>query len=140
MPLAPNPLAHVARAPWLSRIPPAAASTWHSVCYRDTERHTRPKKLRLFINTAKPRLRASSGKTGSDATCLAYQRKVAAQYFKNLPTWEWLAEEGVLSSNSTGYSLSRIQEALKEKQGALPWIGCAGPIADAGRTVVPKTM
>jgi len=73
---------------------------------------------------------------------------VAVEYFERLPTWKWLAEKGVVPRNSTGYSLGDIQEALKERHGGLPWIGCAGPrwnqtsagkgSTDAGRTVLTE--
>ncbi|KAK0649088.1 ribonuclease T2-like protein [Cercophora newfieldiana] len=71
---------------------------------------------------------------------------VSADYFKTLPTWDWLAEGGIRPSNSTGYSLSQIQAVLKEKHGGVPFIGCGGPrwneteagegTKDAGKTVL----
>ncbi|KXJ92238.1 ribonuclease T2 family protein [Microdochium bolleyi] len=48
-------------------------------------------------------------------------------YFKTLPTWRWLACEGIHPSNTTAYSLVDLQAALKKKYGVLPYIGCSGP-------------
>ncbi|KAM7220926.1 Ribonuclease T2-like protein [Rhypophila decipiens] len=54
------------------------------------------------------------------------------KFFKQLPTYDWLAEANILPSNSTGgkkgggYSLSKIQNTLTKKFGAKPYIGCSG--------------
>ncbi|KAK3294179.1 ribonuclease T2 family protein [Chaetomium fimeti] len=52
---------------------------------------------------------------------------VSADYFNRLPTYDWLADEAIKPSNSTGYTLSAIQSALAARHGATPYIGCSGP-------------
>jgi ribonuclease T2 len=69
-------------------------------------------------------------------------------YYQTVPTWGWLRAKDIKPSNSTGYSLSALQGALKEGFGALPYIGCSGPAynttaagkgsLDAGRTVLSE--
>jgi ribonuclease T2 len=48
-------------------------------------------------------------------------------YHQSLPTWGWLKAKDIVPSNSTGYSLSSIQAALKDGFGAKPYIACSGP-------------
>ncbi|KAJ4164598.1 hypothetical protein LMH87_006266 [Akanthomyces muscarius] len=48
-------------------------------------------------------------------------------YYKDLPTWHWLADAGIKPSNTTGYTLSNIQTALKKGYGKVPYLGCGGP-------------
>jgi len=49
-------------------------------------------------------------------------------FFKILPTWGWLSAGGIRPSNTTAYSLSRIQSALTRGfDGKLPYVGCSGP-------------
>lgn len=67
-------------------------------------------------------------------------------YYRRLPTWGFLANAGITPSNTTTYSLSAMQSALVKGYGALPYIGCSGPMynetaagknsTDPGRTVV----
>ncbi|KAI1503907.1 ribonuclease T2 family protein [Biscogniauxia marginata] len=69
-------------------------------------------------------------------------------YYRDLPTWAWLAARGVRPSNATTYSLSDVQGALRRRGafGRVPYVGCAGPrynetaagrgSADAGYTVL----
>ncbi|KAL2133093.1 hypothetical protein VTI74DRAFT_2924 [Chaetomium olivicolor] len=74
--------------------------------------------------------------------------EVAAEYFKRLPTYDWLAHKSIKPSNSTGYTLSAIQSALAARHGATPYIGCSGPrynetaagkgSLDNGRTVLTE--
>ncbi|KAK0611695.1 ribonuclease T2-like protein [Immersiella caudata] len=75
--------------------------------------------------------------------------KVAVRFFVRLPTYDLLAEKGIIPRDNTGYSLSTIQAALKEKHGGVPFCGvCAGPRRneteagrgsdDAGRTVLSE--
>lgn len=40
------------------------------------------------------------------------------------PTYDWLAAADIVPSNSTTYKLSDMQDALKSKTGALPYLGC----------------
>ncbi|KAK1750057.1 ribonuclease T2 [Echria macrotheca] len=73
---------------------------------------------------------------------------VTAEYFKRLPTYDWLAAKGITPSNTTSYSLSDIQGALAARHGGVPFIGCSGPkynetaagkgSKDAGRTALTE--
>ncbi|KAI1348259.1 ribonuclease T2 family protein [Xylaria sp. FL0043] len=54
-----------------------------------------------------------------------YETVVA--YYRQLPTWRWLAEAGIRPSNATAYAVADIEAALAEKFGKLPHVGCAGP-------------
>lgn len=55
--------------------------------------------------------------------------EAAVGFFKQLPTYDWLAAAKILPSNSTRgtYSLSKIQQALRTNFGATPYVGCSGP-------------
>ncbi|KAI0319755.1 ribonuclease T2 [Amylostereum chailletii] len=44
--------------------------------------------------------------------------------FAQFPTYQMLAAGGIVPSNTTTYSLSQIQKALKAQYGALPFLGC----------------
>ncbi|KAK7465340.1 hypothetical protein VKT23_005319 [Stygiomarasmius scandens] len=44
--------------------------------------------------------------------------------FKQYPTFDMLAAAGIVPSNTTGYSLAQIQQALMSQTGALPFLGC----------------
>ncbi|KAI0597876.1 ribonuclease T2 family protein [Biscogniauxia sp. FL1348] len=71
-------------------------------------------------------------------------------YYRDLPTWSWLAARGVVPSNATAYALSDVQKALRRTAafGRLPYVGCSGPryneteagrgSADAGYTVLSE--
>lgn len=48
-------------------------------------------------------------------------------YYKDLPTWHWLANAGIKPSNTTSYTLSHVQSALKTGYGKVPYLGCGGP-------------
>lgn len=52
--------------------------------------------------------------------------ETAISYYERLPTAEWLAEAGIVPSNTTSYTLSEIQSALTKKWGAIPYLGCSG--------------
>ncbi|WWD20934.1 hypothetical protein CI109_105412 [Kwoniella shandongensis] len=49
--------------------------------------------------------------------------KAQVQY----PTYEWLADAGVIPSNRTGYAISQLQDTLADASGAVPYLGCSGP-------------
>jgi ribonuclease T2 len=53
--------------------------------------------------------------------------ETAIKYYRGLPTYDWLADAGIVPSNTTRYSLTDLQSALKNRFGALPYIGCSGP-------------
>ena len=44
--------------------------------------------------------------------------------FKTVPTYDILASNGILPSNSTTYKLSDIQAAFYRTVGAVPYLGC----------------
>ncbi|KAH9950891.1 ribonuclease T2 [Amylocystis lapponica] len=46
--------------------------------------------------------------------------------FQRYPTWEMLAASGIHPSNTTTYSLSQFQTALKAQSGGTPYLGCGG--------------
>lgn len=74
--------------------------------------------------------------------------ETAIKYYERLPTYHWLAAEGIKPSNSTPYSLSNITSALEKHFGAKPYLGCSGPAYNAtkegahtndhGRTVLSE--
>lgn len=53
--------------------------------------------------------------------------ETAIQYYRRLPTMQWLAAENIVPSNTTTYSLSAIQGTLTDQYGSVPYVGCAGP-------------
>ncbi|CAG8972141.1 hypothetical protein HYALB_00008147, partial [Hymenoscyphus albidus] len=69
-------------------------------------------------------------------------------YFLALPTYSFLAAADILPSNSTTYTLSCLQDALRSAHRAMPYIGCSGPAwnsteegkgsLDSGRTVLSE--
>lgn len=74
--------------------------------------------------------------------------ETAIKYFKKLPTWDWLTDQGVIPSNSTTYTYSKLRDVLFEQHGGIPFIGCSGPrfnatgagrnTADNGYTVLSE--
>ncbi|WFD27805.1 ribonuclease T2 [Malassezia nana] len=50
----------------------------------------------------------------------------AISFYRRLPTYDWLAAEGITPSNKTRYSLKDITAALKKHYGAVPYVGCYG--------------
>jgi ribonuclease T2 len=48
-------------------------------------------------------------------------------FFLRLTTWDWLSDKKIVPSNSTSYTLSDIQDALKDGFGHVPYVGCSGP-------------
>jgi ribonuclease T2 len=38
------------------------------------------------------------------------------------PTYQWLANASIVPSNSTGYKLAQIQDALTNASGAIPYV------------------
>ncbi|KAF2152265.1 ribonuclease T2 [Myriangium duriaei CBS 260.36] len=74
--------------------------------------------------------------------------QTAITYYRRRPTYDWLAAAGIRPSNSTTYSLSDMQAALRKGYGALPYVGCTGPrynsteagkgSTDNGRTIVDE--
>ncbi|KAF8496094.1 ribonuclease T2 [Gautieria morchelliformis] len=56
------------------------------------------------------------------------------------PTGQFLASHGIVPSNTTTYTLSALQTAVKAHTGAIPYFGCTGPKAPEGdgRTIVDE--
>jgi ribonuclease T2 len=56
------------------------------------------------------------------------------------PTGQFLASHGIVPSNTTTYTLSALQAAVKAHTGAIPYFGCTGPKAPEGdgRTIVDE--
>ena len=52
--------------------------------------------------------------------------ETVVNYYRELPTYDWLAAEGIKPSNTTRYSLHDISNALEKHYGAKPYIGCSG--------------
>lgn len=52
--------------------------------------------------------------------------ETVVNYYRRLPTYNWLAAEGIKPSNKTRYSLHKISSALEKHFGAKPYIGCSG--------------
>jgi ribonuclease T2 len=58
------------------------------------------------------------------------------KYFLEYPTFDWLKDAKIKPSNTTGYSLDKIQGVLKHKSHAIPYVSCSGPqynTTDAGK-------
>lgn len=53
--------------------------------------------------------------------------ETAILYYRQLPTWDWLAMSGITPSNTTQYSLDKMQGSLARHYGAIPYVGCSGP-------------
>jgi ribonuclease T2 len=49
------------------------------------------------------------------------------KYYMRLPTWGWLGAHGIYPSNTTTYTLSNMEAALRQEYGATPYLGCSGP-------------
>jgi len=73
---------------------------------------------------------------------------ISKTYFERLPTHKWLAEAGILPRNTSGYTLDKIQNALANRHGAVPYLECTGlrynesergkGSTDTGRTVLSE--
>ena len=47
-------------------------------------------------------------------------------YNSRLNTYQWLADNDIVPSNSTTYTLSDFEQALSSEYGATPYVGCSG--------------
>jgi len=47
-------------------------------------------------------------------------------YNSRLNTYQWLADNDIVPSNSTTYTLSDFEKALSSEYGATPYVGCSG--------------
>ncbi|KAK4049285.1 hypothetical protein OIV83_004222 [Microbotryomycetes sp. JL201] len=57
---------------------------------------------------------------------------------KQYPTWDILASQGIVPSNSTTYSLQDLENAFVAQVGAKPFFGCSGPEPSGQRTVLSE--
>ncbi|KAK5116182.1 hypothetical protein LTR62_008508 [Meristemomyces frigidus] len=48
-------------------------------------------------------------------------------YYRRLPTWGWLGAHNIYPSNTTTYTLSDMEAALRAEYGSTPYLGCSGP-------------
>ncbi|THH21239.1 hypothetical protein EW146_g285 [Bondarzewia mesenterica] len=52
--------------------------------------------------------------------------QTVVKLFKTLPTYDWLAAEGITPSSSQTFTLSQLTTALKNQAGVIPAIDCSG--------------
>ncbi|ESZ98599.1 ribonuclease T2 [Sclerotinia borealis F-4128] len=68
----------------------------------------------------------SYNSTGTPSSDLISFYTTALSYFSTLPTYDYLSKHKIIPSNTTTYTLSKLQSALKKEVGAVPYIGCSG--------------
>ncbi|KAI0297546.1 ribonuclease T2-like protein [Multifurca ochricompacta] len=59
------------------------------------------------------------------AEAVAYFQRVVA-LFQTLPTYNWLASQGITPSTTQTYTLAQLTSALKTASGFTPTLGCSG--------------
>jgi ribonuclease T2 len=59
----------------------------------------------------------------TSAAVVGYFQQIVHE-FKQLPSYDWLAQAGITPDSTKTYKLTDIQNALAKKQGGLPYIGC----------------
>jgi ribonuclease T2 len=74
-------------------------------------------------STLKPKCLPPGSPRGTEAV-LFFQRVV--ELFKQLPTYNWLAQQGITPSESRTHTLSELLDALKQASGYTPAIQCSG--------------
>jgi len=74
-------------------------------------------------STLKPNCLPPGSPRGTEAV-LFFQRVV--ELFKQLPTYNWLAQQGITPSETRTHTLSELLNALKEASGYTPAIQCSG--------------
>ncbi|KAF3766780.1 ribonuclease T2 [Cryphonectria parasitica EP155] len=52
--------------------------------------------------------------------------ETAIAWYRTVPTYKWLADAGIVPSNSTTYTLGDIQSVLTEAFGEIPYLACTG--------------
>lgn len=89
--------------------------------------YLRPKvsnvKISTCISTIDPQCFAGSTTAGTDGVVPYFSQAVSL--FKTLPTFDWLAEAGIVPSNTASYATSDILSVLKSKTGYEPYLGCS---------------
>ncbi|KAI9462935.1 ribonuclease T2-like protein [Russula earlei] len=74
-------------------------------------------------STLQPSCLPSGSPRGAEAVAF-FQQVVAL--FKTLPTYDWLASQGITPSRSQTYTLEELTSALKAASGFVPEISCSG--------------
>lgn len=112
---------------------------------------------KYWISQGSPNAHFWAHEFSKHATCFStYDAKCYQPYFKHaevidffdsvvhayhqFPTGEFLASHGIVPSNTTTYTLSQLQNAVKAHTGAIPYFGCSGQQAPAGdgRTILSE--
>ncbi|KIJ54910.1 hypothetical protein M422DRAFT_73659 [Sphaerobolus stellatus SS14] len=64
----------------------------------------------------------------------------AIRAYKMFPTGQFLASQGIVPSNTTTYTLTQLNNAIKAHTGAIPYFGCSGANAPEGdgRTILTE--
>ncbi|ORY76635.1 ribonuclease T2-like protein [Protomyces lactucae-debilis] len=65
----------------------------------------------------------ANGGAGEGLDVVDYM-ETTLNYFTSHPTYEWLARAGITPSNTTTYSLSQIQAAIRNATGVNAFVGC----------------
>lgn len=52
--------------------------------------------------------------------------ETAIAFYRTVPTYTWLADAGIVPSNTTTYTLGDLQTALTGAFGAVPYLACSG--------------
>ncbi|GIZ48222.1 hypothetical protein CKM354_001129000 [Cercospora kikuchii] len=70
------------------------------------------------------------------------------RFDRRLPVWSWLAQDGIVPSNETQYTIGDLEGSLRAQYSATPFLGCSGPrfneteagkgSNDSGRTVLDE--
>jgi ribonuclease T2 len=74
-------------------------------------------------STLKPSCLPSQSPRGAEAVAFFQQ---VVKLFKSLPTYEWLASQGITPHRTRTHTLSEITSALKTASGYTPAISCSG--------------
>ncbi|CCG84648.1 protein of unknown function [Taphrina deformans PYCC 5710] len=74
------------------------------------------------ISTLDPPCFGDSNTAGTDGVVPYFSQAVSL--FRGLPTYEWLANVGIVPSNTVSYPKAMILAALKDKTGYEPYLGC----------------
>ena len=69
-------------------------------------------------------LKPTCGNLGENNENVYQYFRIAMNLYSKLPTYDWLAEAGIVPTNDKTYTKDEIISALKSKSGAEPYIGC----------------
>ena len=48
------------------------------------------------------------------------------RFDRRLPVWSWLAQDGIVPSNETQYTIGDLEGSLRAQYSATPFLGCSG--------------